>query len=97
MIHESLSLQMILDNTESLLYISKQEGDSEFVFIEDLKRGITYVEENGEECEMEPIEKSFVTRRHSQFSGKNLKEILNLDGKNYYFIGRVSHKSCGGR
>lgn len=79
-----------MSNFNHLLYMTNWEGDNEIGYIEDLERGITYVQVNGEECEADPLESRFASNRHSLSFAKGLKEILNLDG-NFYFLGEVCH------
>lgn len=81
---------MMMSNFNNLLYMTSSEGENEIAYIEDLRRGITYTQVNGEECEADPLESRFVTNRHSLSFSKGLKEILNLDG-NFYFLGEVCH------
>lgn len=84
-----MNVQMVMDNFDGIFYMNGQEGDNEIAFIEDMKRGVTYVQVNGEECQADPLESRFVTYRRSLSYAKSLKEILNLDGDDFYFIGNV--------
>jgi hypothetical protein len=85
---------MVMDNEDKLLYLTSVAGDNEITYIEDLQRGITYVQVNEEECEADPLESRFVKNSHSLSFAKGMREIMNLDGNNFYYLGVVcDHRS----
>ena len=81
--------QLVMDTFDKILFLESREGDNAVSYIEDLERGITYVQVNDEECQADPLESRFVKYRHSQSFAKGLKDILNLDGSDFYFLGKV--------
>lgn len=78
-----------MDNFDKLFSLTSMEGDSEVTYIEDMERGITYVQVDGEECQADPLESRFVSFRHSLSFAKGLREIMNMGGTNFYFLGEV--------
>ena len=95
--HVSLSLnrflQLFLDAPDKLARFSTREDNEDRVYIQDLKRAVSYVRVDDFECQMQNLlqsnDDSSTGGRSTVSFARKLPQILFMSGSDFYYLGKV--------